>query len=317
VGFFGRLLGREPREPVERVPDWASFFGPADWRAFVDVVEHTLAEQGYEATRRGGNLAVRLPDGRPLQVGLQTLAQRCHDAERRDWPVLVAAHLAAVQKSGQEADTFDRTDFAQVRERLKVRLYPAAAVDADDELRLVVTRPASELVEALVYDHPHTVASVPPDDLQAWGPSEAELFDIARENTRDEPFVRDRVDAERGVTVRVVHGESLFVAAQLLFLERHLPPAKDRPWGALAAVPTRHLLLYHSIEDARVLIAINAMIPLILLHHRKGPGSLVPELYWYRPDGSFTVLPTGVSPKGVTFKPTQEFIDEVMVPLGA
>ena len=310
MGFFGRLLGRDG---AERVPRWARFFSPGDWQAFVSTVEHHLAEQGWDARRREGVVVLRLPDGRPLQVGLQTLAQQCRSAEARDWPVLVAAHFARIVSGGAEAESFDRTDFEQARARLKIRLYPAEAVDADPDLDLVAFRPAEGLVAALVYDHPHTVASVPATDLEAWGKEPDELFEIARENTRGESLIRDRIDVAKGVTVQVRHGESLFAAVQLLFLDELLPDPP--PWGVLAAVPTRHLLLYHPIRDARVLMAVNAMIPQILLYHRKGPGSLVPNLYW-RHEGQFHTLPIGVSGKGVTFRPTLDFIEQVMEPLG-
>jgi hypothetical protein len=116
------------------------------------------------------------------------------------------------------------------------------------------------------------------------------------------------------VALQALHGESFFVASQLLVLERHVHSRARH--GALVAVPTRHLLLLHVIEDARVLMAVNAVIPLAFRYFHEGPGAITPRLYWWR-DGEIVHLPTEMAKEGVTFRPPESFIEEVMRPLGA
>jgi hypothetical protein len=41
---------------------------------------------------------------------------------------------------------------------------------------------------------------------------------------------------------------------------------------------------------------------------REGPGSITPNLYWYR-DGRFTLLPYEIANKQFNFRPPDELVD--------
>jgi hypothetical protein len=42
--------------------------------------------------------------------------------------------------------------------------------------------------------------------------------------------------------------------------------------------------------------------------HRDGPGSISPNIYWWR-EGELTLLPTRLSDDSAFFEPPEEFID--------
>jgi hypothetical protein len=297
------------------VPPWAGFFKPEQYRAFLDAVELALVDRELEAVGRDGVVAVALPDGRPLQLGLQNLAQQCARLPRQRWATTIGDHVDTLLRAEAETDAFDRTDFEAVKSLLKVRLYPAEGVADSEASAVVLARPAAGLVGVLVYDLPHTVASVPPEEVAAWGRSESELLALGLQNLAAEPAPkREDVEVERGVVLRLVSGPSFFVASHLLCLERLLPQKLE--YGALVCVPTRHLLLVHAIRDSRVLMAVNALIPQSYLYHQRGPGSLSPNLYWWH-DGQLTHLPTSVERDAVKFTPPPEFVERVMEPMGS
>lgn len=306
-------LGRD-RGP-EAVPAWAGFLEPEEYCAFSDVVELALVEREVEAVQRDGVVAVALPDGRPLQLGLQNLAQQCGHLPRDRWAAFIGEHFDTLLGAGAEAAAVDRMDFEAVKPLLKVRLYPAEAVEDTEADAVVLARPAEGLAAVLVYDLPHTVSSAAREDLAAWGLSEPELLALGLENlAREPPPDREDVEVERGVVLRLFTGASFFVSSHLLRLERLVP--RKLEYGALVCAPTRHLLLVHTIRDSRVLMAINAMIPQAYLHYQRGPGSLSPHVYWWH-DGRLTHLPTNVDRDAVRFAPPPEFVERVMEPMAA
>lgn len=297
------------------VPAWAGFWGLEAYGAFTEAVELALVERELEAVLRDGVVAVALPDGRPLQLGLQNLAQRCARYPRHRWEEVIADHVDTLLGAEADAEGLDRQDFEAVRSRLKVRLYPAEALAGSDADLVILARPAEGLAAVLVYDLPHTVSSVGTAEVAAWGRDPEALLAVGLENLAAEPAPeREDMELERGVVLRVLSGPSFFVSSHLLRLERFLP--SKLPYGALVSVPTRHLLLLHPIRDSRVLLAINALIPRAQRACQQGPGSLRPDLYWWR-DGQLLLLPTSVETDRVKFTPPAAFVEHVMEPLAA
>jgi len=318
----GRLGPRRTRDAGPRaVPGWADFLEPEQLRAFMEVLELALAERELEAVQREGVVAVALPDGRPLQLGLRNLAQRCAHLEPGRWADVVGEHIDTLLGAEAEVDAIDRADFDAVRPLLKVRLYPSEALEQSQADAVILAHPCPGLAAVLVYDLPNTVSSVPQAEAGAWGRSPEELLAVGLKNLAADPApdrqdvdvdVDVEVEVERGVVLRRLSGPSFFVASHLLLLERLLP--QKLAYGALVCAPTRHLLLLHTIRDSRVLLAINAMIPEAHECYRRGPGSLTPNLYWWH-DGQLTHLPTTVEPGKVKLTPPAVFVERVMEPM--
>ncbi len=310
----GPLLKVRDRSP-KGVPAWAAFMEPGEYRAFTEAVELALVDRELEAAGHAGVVAVALPDGPPLQLGLQNLAQQCAQVPRDRWATIIGDHVDTLLRAEVETNAVDRTDFEAVKPLLKVRLYPSEAVEDSDANTVVLARPGEGLVGVLVYDLPNTVASVPREESVVWGRSEPELLALGLENLAAEPPPdREDVEVERGVVLRIFSGPSFFVSSHLLRLERLLPQKLE--YGALVCAPTRHLLLVHTIRDSRVLMAINAMIPQSYVHHQRGPGSLSPNVYWWQA-GRLIHLPTSVERDAVKFTPPPEFVERVMEPMAA
>lgn len=71
------------------VPEWADFFTPGQYGAFLKEV------RGYFQVER---LAVRIDDDRIYpengeEYGLKYLAQKCHQVKRAEWAALVRVHF--------------------------------------------------------------------------------------------------------------------------------------------------------------------------------------------------------------------------------
>ena len=126
----------------------------------------------------------------------------------------------------------------------------------------------------------------------------------------------ERTDVENidvgGAVLATLTGDSFFVASNLLLLGDYV--AADLQWGALAAVPNRHTLVFHPIVDATALRAIDAMVVMANDMCAEGPGSISPNLFWWR-DGALRTLPTRETADHYEFAPPDDFVSQVLEPL--
>lgn len=195
-------------------------------------------------------------------------------------------------------------EYDEVRSSLKVWVCPegeAAPAPKDSP----VSRPVAPGIKAvIVVDRPDSIGFVTPELVGEWGKSVDELFEVALANVleQDEP----EVNPVKGSAIQALTGESLFVTAWVLMLDRLFDPMPRH--GGLVAMPQSRVLLFLPIVDVSVAPAVGPLIALSDGLFKKGPDSLSPNLYWWH-DGSLTYLPGGVSERGVEFTPPDEFLN--------
>jgi len=292
----------------QRVPEWASFFTPGQYRIFMELVEGYWSEQGRPIDVDDG--VVRFVDGPSHSLGLGNLSQVCKHCPMDDWPEVVAGHFDRFGNLEAEQEELQRKihDFEEVAPFLAVRLYHDSVLD-DMEGLWVYRRDLEGTITALVFDLPNTVRNIKPEEAEGWGRSEDELFRIGLENTL-KSYARDweteQVDLDEDVCLTLVSGEDFFAPTQALVMERM--PELSGTHGALVGIPHRHALLCYPIEDLRVVVAVTRLIPVVMGMHKEGPGSLSPLLYWYR-EGGFTTLPARVEEEKIVFAPPDDFVD--------
>lgn len=317
MSLLDKLLGKE-----QPVPGWASFFSRREMDRFLALVDEELKRRGVAYTladdASGAHLTESEQEGSVL--GLMNVAQRCHGAEKADWPEVVHDHFERVLVTAKStADLLDSlgSSLEQAKPLLKVRLYPAGM----SGLEVAVTdSPAEGIVATLVYDLPDSVAMVHKDHFKAWGVSKPDIFRLAMENVhREEGIDRQELGVEAGCKLNALMGDSFFTASHALFLEEHLPQPLPE-MGALVAIPTRHLVVYHPITDASALNALQAMLPMAIGVFQDGPGSVSPSVYWWREaawwhEGQFTRIPAEIEGKKLQVYPPNEFIEKVLKPL--
>lgn len=304
--LLGRFFGSR-----DDVPEWAKFFPPDDYRAFLAAVEDELRGRGIPFEFGDGTVHVTPQGSEPGDYGLLNLAQTCHAAGREDWPSTIHEHFDNAFRSSKDSEELDARSASLdgVRSSLKVRLYHTDYLDQMGGTGLVHRVPAEGLIETLVYDLPGSVRTVPPDHVRKWGVATDELFRIGLDNVKAEPPpVKQTFDVGKGAVIQALVGDSFFTASHVLFLEDHV---ESPPFGALVAVPHRHAVLYHPIVNMKVIGAVNSMIPIAFGMYQEGPGSLSAGLYWWT-QGRLMLLPTKVSAQSITFSPPDEFVQGVL-----
>jgi hypothetical protein len=296
MGFLRRLRGGEP------APDWASFFTPDAYRAFIDVVRADLDRRG--ATYEIGDGIVRMT-GTPGELGLVNLAQVCNTVSQNDWPVVVAAHFDNLaSRSGRDLDGL-AADFDQVRSILRVRLLADESMGGMTPDDIAGSRRyAPGILLTLVYDFPDSTQSVASEHLESWPLDADAVWQIAIDNVRLEPQpVRQTVPAQGGA-FELATGDDFYVASRVLRLVDLLPAGTI---DAVVAVPNRHVLLWHVIHDASVVGAMQGMAAVAARMFSEGPGSISNQLYWWRTD-AIVHLPIRVRDKATDFFPPDEFV---------
>lgn len=303
MGFLARLFGRGGDEP----PGWASFFpSGAVYQRFCQAVMDGLARRGLEGAIHDANVQV-IKDGRPQSYGLQNLAQLCNRLEPDNWPAAIDNHFDNMFRSQQQAADLDQraANFEEVRPLIKVRIHPAGHPGVASG-QCIHRSLADDLVEILTYDLPTSVVSVPSAHAAGWGRGHDELFELGRQNVRAEGRLSpEPLPAGDGATLFALTADSFFVSSHALLLADYLDPVTR--WGALVAVPTRQVVLFHSIEDLRVVKVINTMIHVARQACAQGPGSITDSLYWWR-DGRLQRLPVFMNKEQIHFAPPDEFV---------
>lgn len=268
-------------------PGWADFLSQSDFRQFVKDLTAALDKCAKPYVLDLPGCCWR-PEGDSDNVyGLINMAQtwrQVNPSERRAYlDGFIASIVNVRQQMGKEYA------LADVQEQLRVRLYPLDILNSAPVLDLKIS---DAFITMIAIDFPDTVQSVCEEQIKAWGfeGREGELYDLALDQTwKQESVSVSGHELPSGISIRVVSGDSFFSASHALLMDRYLVPAN--PNGALAVIPHRHTFAFYSIEDRKGLEAgIQALFPMGRGMFEEGPGSITPELLWWR-DGKFTVFP--------------------------
>ncbi len=289
----------------QNVPTWASFFTHEQYATFLAEVSNYLSERNIDGTIDDGTVNINQGDQR---LGLQNLAQICNQNDGAQWREIVFQHFDSVYSSIVEEDfsAAKGASFEQIRSQLAVRLQPDQILNSEASEHIVYRVHLPGTVSLLALDMPTAISSVTWEMVQGWNKTVDELFEIALDNIKQQPFPKpDTVTADDGTELISFFGDDFFVTTRALFFSTQ--PDLLGAYGSLVAVPHRHAMLCYPIYDMEVLSAISTMLPATIGMYSEGPGSLSAQLYWY--DGEeFMLLPYQLDGAQLNFEPPLEFV---------
>jgi hypothetical protein len=287
---FWRRARHERAAATEQQQDPAFEFLTAEQGARLrELARVAFAEAGVEAVPHAQHLEAA--DGG--QFGLWNLAASCAQAPggEQDWPGVVREHVAATLR-GLEGPQVSAMPAEEVLAACYLRVTDADSVPPQLRESLTYARPlAGNLLEVLAVDLPDTVALLNDEDVSRIG--EAALREAGLRNLLDDPVDSYEVIGEPGSgALHAVEGSSFFTASKLLAFESLLRSTRGSdhlPYGAVVAVPTRHMLVFHPVEGIDVLGAVQQLTGLTARFYDEQPGGVSPFVYWWR-DGELTQL---------------------------
>jgi hypothetical protein len=277
----------------------------------MSALDDYFKRKGLTYTHRDG--IINVPDN-PFgmdQLGLVNLAQNCKLQDNENsWPEMITDHFETMIKANAFDKEFNtrKRDFSYVKEFIGVRLYHKSYFNALGLEKVLYKLFADVIVTVLIFDTPHTVTSIKPEDAALWNVPIDELFSIGTENMRQRypPGISKENVGE--VSIWFCQSNDLF--ATNLALDREAMEKYSGSKGALVGIPHRHALLIYPIESLEVVKAINTLIPVISGMNNEGPGSISEKLFWYR-DGKYIDLPYEIGDKKLSFRPPDEFVEMI------
>jgi hypothetical protein len=207
--------------------------------------------------------------------GLVNLAQAVDHLPEEEWPERIEewiGQLLIVQPT-----TID--SYEQAAPRLRVRL----AADASQPGWAVYRNVCEGLDEMLMLRNDVGCETVNADQVEEWGQPLDKVWAEARQRTYWDETRERRILAKEKVRVVWVR-HSFFASSVLLSLQPLL--SRKNQHGALAMVPCRDALLYVEMTTPRVAEDAAAMMEVGSQWYVDGPGSISPDVFWYRPGGS-------------------------------
>lgn len=311
MGLFRREPKRDPRDAA-RDPAF-EFLSADEGRRVRGLTREAFAERGLEVTV----FAEHVADSANRQYNLYNLAASCHNDERgrRAWESLIRDHVDKLVRAMEAPSAVETLPADELWARLYPRLTAADNLPNDPAFGYA-TVPAPGLRQVLALDLPDTVQTLPGDALAQLGDL-AELRLRAMNNLRALPIEdHDIVKQGDGAKFRLVTGASFFTSSRVLVLDELAERVGDTigPYGALVAMPFRHLLAFHPIEGADVLPSLNALATFAAFRYEEAPGPVSPYVYWWRP-GRLVQL-SERSEDGLTITVGPEFHDVLEKLLG-
>lgn len=280
--------------PPPQSTDFA-FFPPELWVSFCEASLVHARMAGLDV-RYGATGQLESRDG--ASYGLLTIARKCAELDRDDWDDALATYFEQI------ASVVDNDEFGT--EVLRVRLFPAGVVPAAATEQPQWREFAPGVLAALVAALPGALRTLNPTDIDRLGLGEDEAWDIAWTNVLDEEVDKTETETSGSATLRSFFGRSFFIASKVGRLEQLVGPLG--PNGALVAIPRRHSLAVHVIEDLSVVDAIKALLPYAMTVAAQGPGPISNQVFWCR-NGELVALPAEEKDQQITFSPPIEFIE--------
>lgn len=296
------------RYSINAVPAWAHFFSAGQYSRFLQLVMNYFSGQRLSYSFEEGFLLMegdkRNNSGK---IGLLNLAQFCHRHDEKDWPTLITNHFNGLN----EAAMFERDfasqahDFNFAKDHIAVRIYSSKYIGAIEEGLAMGRSLSDDIYAMLVFDFPHSVINVRPEQTLQWPVTNDELFELGLGNVRKKYPSRISKQILDGILFHIV-AEDHYYAPNILFDLETMKHIKSDD-GLLIGIPNRHTVLIHSVRDRKVLKAANRMIPAIWGMHGEGPGSLSDKIFWLK-DGILTDLPYVIDSENILFNPPEIFL---------
>lgn len=292
----------EPRAPrnVEPPRPAAPALTTEQVRAFLleGIDKHLDGRPGtYKVS--GEKVFVTYADGETALHDLAFMVQLCRRKSAGEIAAYVPTAIAEERLHRQRLNELEgkMSDFEAIRKHLVLRLFPVARWNSKWIARVDI--PGT--VSVLTFDVAPGCINVPAMYPAIWGKTPDELLDLAADNAFDHP-VTEKALGKRA-THKGLFSDDRYGPTRAIRLDRH--PGAVGEEGAIFAVPNRHALLYHPMDDASTLRVMNLMMattPKLCDGHAE-PTSR--HLYWYA-KGKAVKLTSGEEGP-LRFEPPDEF----------
>jgi hypothetical protein len=267
---------------------WRSIMSDAKFAAFHQAVDRYFADKGETLSWSDDKGMAVGASG--AQMGMGNLAQICAKNDQAEWPKVIGEHFDRLAAAVAMSKPDNAPDYESIKDNLTIRLMPAEAVAESIRGESVWRSDLEGVVSMLAIDYPETVSTVNRSMAVEWGMPDEQLFATALHNLETKFKLSDPLSTElKNGPFFMFSAVHFFAASHALLIEKH--PEVIGPYGAMVAIPTRHLLLACPVNTFDIVQDIGALLNVSYRAEADGPGSITNQIYFYR-DGRFARLTT-------------------------
>lgn len=305
--MFSFFKKNKSKEQVN-VPDWASFFTSEEYKAFNKAIEAYFDKLNIPYKIEDGVVYVGENDYGFSRLGLQNLSQMCKQNENMSIDEVVIDHFDTMIRINEFNTEFETivTDFEKVEQYIGVRLYDTEYASYLEKENVLLKDFAEDMVAMLIFDLPESVMNIKPNQIEPWGKSVDELFEIGKKNIKDR-YPIELTDAKVEENIIWFAEAPHFFAGNFAFYLEDYPQLIGRK-GALVSFPNRHTVIIYPIQNLEVIGVLHNMLYLTKRMYEDGPGSITDKLYWYF-DKQYIDIPHKTENGKLVISPPQEFVD--------
>lgn len=287
AGLWLFLRGRgSPGNRLDSGEWWQPFMSAEKFAAFEKAVNGYFVGRGQKIIWSDDKGSATTESG--AQMGMGNIAQLCAQTDEAEWAKVIAEHFNRLEAAVAQANAEEVIPWDQVKSRLTIRLMANEAVPEQFRGNAVWRRDLQGVATMLAIDYPETVATVSRASAVEWGLPDEQLFVQALENLStiykvDAPVVKEVANGP----LFLFSADHFFAASHALLLAKM--PECVGPFGAIVAIPTRHLMICCPINNFEIVKDIGVMLNIAHKAEADGPGSITRQLYFYR-DGTFALI---------------------------
>lgn len=268
-------------------------------KEYRQLLEYTFRQlEGYDIHEvRSGEVSIKLGDY-PHTFSMLPLIQQCATLTNEERQYLIQDYISSLISAYYDQRLLAEADFSTVRKYLTLRLYPEDAIDETDRERWVVRSEIEGTVSCVALNLPTAFATVERSQLHQWNVSEAELYEIATENSQNRTYeIHQRMLDE---TTEIIALADADYAASAAYALDKIVPEHIGEHGAIVAIPHRDMLLIHNLGDDEIADYqkfVRYLHSFVLEQYDQHTAPVSPHFYWYY-QGEYTRIRLGKDQKG-------------------
>lgn len=300
---------KKKKEPSQiNIPEWASFFTSNEYSVFIEAIRSYFDRLNLQYTIEDGVVSVEENYFGFNELGLQNLSQMCKQNDIKDYEAVVKDHFETMVRIHKFDKEFEEivSDFEKIEKYIGVRLYDVEYAANLQKENMIVQHFTEGVLAVLVFDLPESVMNIKPEQIEPWGKTSDELYEIGKQNIKQNYVVNlfeEKVGDNKFWFAEADH----FYATNFVMNIQDFPQVIGRK-GSLVSIPNRHIALIYPIQNLEVVGALNNMLYLTSRMYEDGPGSITDRLYWYN-DGIFIDIPHRIEDEKLAITPPSAFID--------
>jgi hypothetical protein len=288
-------------------PNWASFFDNSEYSTFIYEIENYFKKINIQFEISDGIITVNENEFGLSNLGLSNVAQNCKQDKPKNYKEIIKDHFNSMIEANKFELEFDKIadNFEEVKKYIGVRLYNEEYIDYVGKEFTIGKEFVGDIYSMIVFDFPHSIANIKPEQIKTWGKSINELFEIGIQNIKEKYPLTITKENFSAFDIWFTNSDHFFTPNIVFDIENRKELIGSN--GSLIGIPHRHSAIIYPIENLEVVKAMNGIFPAIYNMNIEGPGSLSNNVFWYK-DGIFTKIPYKLEDGKLQFFPPDNFL---------